>query len=113
MKNKNFSPLMKGQQQQINEAASILRKGGIVAFPTETVYGLGADATNLKAIRKVYEAKQRPLDHPVIVHLSAIGEFKEWTKHVSSLALDLINCFWPGPLTLVLPRADWVSDEIT
>lgn len=107
------SILSEKQIQQINEAASILKQGGIVAFPTETVYGLGADASNLKAIRRVYEAKQRPLNHPVIVHLSHIAQLEDWAKDIGALAKTLMAHFWPGPLTLVLRRTDRVLDEVT
>lgn len=101
------------QMQQIDEAALILKNGGIVAFPTETVYGLGADATNLKAVRKVYEVKQRPLNHPVIVHLSDFSQISNWAENVSTHAKTLMTHFWPGPLTLILKRTKNVPDEIT
>ena len=96
----------------INEAVKTLRAGGLVAFPTETVYGLGADARNPEAIRKIFTAKGRPSNHPVIVHLAAPEKFdvaqidwaplvSPWVRDLSDEALKIINAFWPGPLTLV------------
>lgn len=101
------------QKQQIEEAASVLKKGGIVAFPTETVYGLGADATNMQAIRRVYEAKRRPLNHPVIVHLSDVSQLEDWAQDIDAKARTLITHFWPGPLTLILRRTNKALNEIT
>ncbi|MDI3316822.1 MAG: L-threonylcarbamoyladenylate synthase [Bacillota bacterium] len=99
-------------EEEIRLAASILRRGGLVAFPTETVYGLGADATNPEAVRAIFAAKGRPSDNPLIVHvadLEALGEAAEPTE----TALELARRFWPGPLTLVLPRKAAVADEVT
>jgi L-threonylcarbamoyladenylate synthase len=97
----------------IIEACAILRRGGLVAFPTETVYGLGADAKNLVAVAKIFTAKQRPQDHPVIVHIADSDQLKDWVGDVNSAAQKLIQHFWPGPLTLILPRAKTVLDCIT
>ena len=97
----------------IKQAVSILRAGGLVAIPTETVYGLGADATNPNALRKIFLIKQRPIDHPLIVHLGSPAEVTKWAQNVSPEAWSLINAFWPGPLTLVLQKAPHVHDLIT
>lgn len=98
---------------EIREAAAILRRGGLVAFPTETVYGLGADASNPTAVAKVFAAKGRPQTHPVIVHLADFSQVGEWAASVSPAADQLAKGFWPGPLTLILRRAARVSDAIT
>lgn len=91
----------------------ILRAGGLVAFPTETVYGLGADARNAAAIRRLFAAKGRPADHPVIVHLARADMAPEWVSRMPAAAARLADAFWPGPLTLVLPRATHVLDLVT
>jgi len=97
----------------ITRAASLLREGHLVAFPTETVYGLGADAQNEEAVKKLYEAKGRPNNHPVIVHLPSPEAISEWCSNVPKEALLLANAFWPGPLTLVLPRSEKAKNFIT
>ncbi len=97
----------------IQQAAAILRVGRLVAFPTETVYGLGADARNPEAIRRLFTAKGRPADHPVIVHLASADAMPQWVSRVPSTAVMLAAAFWPGPLTLVLPRAAHVLDLVT
>lgn len=108
----------------INEAVQTLRDGGLVAFPTETVYGLGADAQNPEAIKKIFDAKKRPANHPLIVHLSAPDKFDTpqvdwvsllapWARDISEDALKLINAFWPGPLTLVFKKDKNVLSELT
>ncbi len=94
-------------------AAQALRDGALVAFPTETVYGLGADARNAAALRRLYAAKGRPEEHPVIVHLSAANALPGWVSAVPVFAQALADAFWPGPLTLVLPRDGSVSDLLT
>lgn len=94
-------------------AAEQLEAGNLVGFPTETVYGLGADATNEVAIRKVFAAKGRPLDHPLIVHIATYEDMVAWARDISPLAISLAKKFWPGPLTMVLPKQPWVSDLIT
>jgi L-threonylcarbamoyladenylate synthase len=98
---------------EIERAAAILRAGGLVAFPTETVYGLGADAANPAAVAKIFAAKGRPQDHPLIVHLADIGQLPLWAAQISPAALQLAAAFWPGPLTLVLKRAAGVPDCVT
>lgn len=98
---------------EIDQAVAVLRSGGLVAFPTETVYGLGADARNPDALRKVYRLKGRPSSHPLIVHLASADQLGEWSDEVPPVASALAGRFWPGPLTLVLRRARSVPDEVT
>src|SRR5262245_50671234 len=98
---------------EIAQALDILRAGGLVAFPTETVYGLGADASSPAALRRLFEAKGRPTSHPVIVHLRGASDLPRWAREVPPLAMRLTERFWPGPLTLVLKRAAGVLDRVT
>ncbi len=98
---------------EIRRAAAILRAGGLVAFPTETVYGLGADASNPAAVAKIFAAKGRPQDHPVIVHLGSIESLPLWAGDIPAAARQLAAAFWPGPLTLILKRAAGVPDCVT
>ena len=97
----------------IKNAATSLCEGNLVAFPTETVYGLGADAQNIDAVAKIYHAKGRPANHPLIVHLSSIEHLKEWVKDIPDYAVTLAGGFWPGPMTLILPRTGRARDFIT
>jgi L-threonylcarbamoyladenylate synthase len=97
----------------INDAASTLIKGDLVAFPTETVYGLGADATNKDAIARIYKVKGRPKGLPLIVHISSIGNLDKWARDIPEYAVNLARTFWPGPMTLILPRTDLAKDFIT
>jgi L-threonylcarbamoyladenylate synthase len=97
----------------ILEAVEVLRRGGLVAFPTETVYGLGADATNPRAVARIFEVKGRPRTHPVIVHLAEGTAIKEWAADIPTDAWALAEAFWPGPLTLILPRSNRVPDAVT
>jgi L-threonylcarbamoyladenylate synthase len=97
----------------IKDAAAALLKGDLVAFPTETVYGLGADATNKDAIAKIYKVKGRPAGHPVIVHISSISNLDKWASDIPEYAVNLARAFWPGPMTLILPRTDLAKDFIT
>lgn len=99
--------------EQIKQAAKILSEGGLVAFPTETVYGLGADAANEIAVRKVFRAKERPLDHPLIVHIANLNQLEDWAQDVPALAHELAEAFWPGPLTLILKKRAHVIDVVT
>lgn len=99
--------------ETLRDAAARLREGKLVAFPTETVYGLGADADNADAVRRIYAAKGRPPGHPVIVHLPHNAPLEHWARNVPEGARRLARAFWPGPLTLILPRAERVSDVIT
>jgi len=98
---------------ELKRAAALLRAGELVAFPTETVYGLGADAANPAAVAGIFHAKGRPADHPVIVHLPSAASLRCWARAVPGSADRLAEVFWPGPLTLVLRRAQGVSDAIT
>ena len=98
---------------EVRRAAEILRRGGLVAFPTETVYGLGADATNPKAIKRLYEVKGRPADHPVIVHFADAQAAFAWAREVPDAARALAARFWPGPLTLILKRSPSAQDFVT
>jgi len=97
----------------IEEAAAVLRKGGLVAFPTETVYGLGADATSPETIKKVFEAKGRPPDNPLIVHISDFAQFHSLAKVIPQKSKLLAETFWPGPLTIVVKRSDRVPDIVS
>jgi len=97
----------------IDRAVALLRAGELVAFPTETVYGLGADARNPAAVARIYALKRRPAGHPLIVHLAGADRLAEWAATVPEAALRLAARFWPGPLTLILPRAAGVSDALT
>src|SRR5512137_1827787 len=97
----------------IAAAVACLRRGELVAFPTETVYGLGADAANPDAVRRIFAAKGRPADHPVIVHVAEPDDAGAWARAVPEGARRLAAAFWPGPLTLILPRANHVSDLVT
>ncbi len=98
---------------EISRAAALLRAGELVAFPTETVYGLGADAANPQAIAKIFAAKGRPADHPLIVHLPDASHLERWAADIPEAAHRLAAAFWPGPLTLILKRRPSVSDAIT
>ena len=98
---------------EVERVADVLRGGGLVAFPTETVYGLGADATSPDALRRLYAVKRRPPDHPVIVHLASGDELDEWAATVPPDARRLADACWPGPLTVIVPRASRVPDEVT
>ncbi len=98
---------------QIQEAARRLAEGRLVAFPTETVYGLGADAENPEAVARIYAAKGRPADHPVIVHLSPDTDPGYWAASIPAQARRLMAAFWPGPLTLILPRAARIPDAVS
>jgi L-threonylcarbamoyladenylate synthase len=97
----------------IQDAAATLIKGDLVAFPTETVYGLGADATNKGAIARIYKVKGRPAGHPLIVHISSLGNLDKWASDIPEYAVKLARSFWPGPMTLILPRTDLAKDFIT
>lgn len=101
------------QSADIDKAASLLGAGYLVAVPTETVYGLAADASNDQAVRRVFEAKQRPVGHPLIVHVASPDRISLWVDHIPETAHKLIKAFWPGPLTLLLPKKDSASDFIT
>ena len=99
--------------QELHRAAEILRRGGLVAFPTETVYGLGADASSALAVKHLYEVKGRPAEHPVIVHFAAAAEAFRWAREVPEGAKALAQRLWPGPLTLILQRSALAKDFVT
>jgi L-threonylcarbamoyladenylate synthase len=98
---------------EVRRAAQILRDGGLVAFPTETVYGLGADAANSAAVRRLYAVKRRPADHPVILHFASADEAFTWANNIPPHARKLAEWFWPGPLTLILGRSPRAQDFVT
>jgi len=98
---------------EIKKAAKALKDGHLVAFPTETVYGLGADATNENAVGRIYSAKGRPTDHPLIVHISSINQLDKWAIDVPGYAIKLAKEFWPGPMTLILKRSKLAKNFIT
>jgi len=100
-------------QVDIEKAAEALIDGQLVAFPTETVYGLGADASNPTSVARIYEVKGRPTDHPLIVHISSISQLDKWTVNVPEYAINLARNFWPGPMTLILKRSQLAKDFIT
>lgn len=106
----NSAPL---DRDAIAAAAARLQAGELVAMPTETVYGLAADARNLDAVRKIYALKGRPVDHPLIVHLAPEASLADWAAEVPPAALQLAARYWPGPLTLILKRAPSVLDAVT
>jgi L-threonylcarbamoyladenylate synthase len=99
--------------ETLARAVAVLRGGGLVAFPTETVYGLGADAANAAAVERLYAVKGRPPGHPVIVHVADVHAMDHWAAAVPAEAEALAHEFWPGPLTLILPRHDRVADVVT
>lgn len=94
-------------------AAALLRAGGVVAFPTETVYGLGADSENNEAVHRIFRIKGRPADHPLIIHLVGVSSIDRWARQIPDSALRLAERFWPGPLTMVLRRSSRVSDLVS
>jgi len=98
---------------EVREAAKMLTAGKVVAFPTETVYGLGADAANPEAVRRIFEIKERPADHPLIVHLASVEQLPYWALDIPDEAYLLAEQFWPGPLTLILRRDSRVLDVVT
>ncbi|MGO9426490.1 MAG: L-threonylcarbamoyladenylate synthase [Steroidobacteraceae bacterium] len=105
--------MVRATQTEIEKAVQTLRAGDLVVFPTETVYGLGANASNPAAVRKIFEVKGRPADHPVIVHLDNPRYLHRWVSDVPAAAERLADMFWPGPLTLILPKADNVNEIVT
>ena len=97
----------------LSSAAQLLKSGGLVALPTETVYGLGADATNKDAVARIYNVKGRPADHPLIVHIHSMQSLGDWADEIQSYAISLARDFWPGPMTLVLKRSLLAEDFVT
>jgi L-threonylcarbamoyladenylate synthase len=104
---------MQAPLELVDRAVAILRRGGLVAFPTETVYGLGADAENPAAVRRIFAVKGRPAQHPLIVHIADAAELQRWVREVPAAAVRLARRFWPGPLTLVLWRSERIPLEVT
>lgn len=98
---------------KLDEAAEFLKNGEVVAFPTETVYGLGADATNEEAVKKIFLAKGRPSDNPLIIHISSIGQLEQYVDAVPDVARKVISHFWPGPCTLVLNKKGPIASSVT
>jgi L-threonylcarbamoyladenylate synthase len=105
--------LLRADEAAIARAAGVLRRGGLVGFPTETVYGLGAAADDESALRALFAAKGRPADHPVIVHVADVAQIHSLVEQVPPLAARLMNAFWPGPMTLLFRRSGQVSDLVT
>src|SRR6266852_769850 len=105
--------VLQADPDAIAQAARILQAGGLVAFPTETVYGLGANALDAAAVAKIFMAKGRPAGNPIIVHVAELADAKKLVSAWPALAETLANHFWPGPLTLVLPKAACVPDLVT
>ena len=99
--------------EMIASAAQTLKDGALVAFPTETVYGLGADATSAKAVARIYEVKGRPADHPLIVHIASMDSIGDWAIDIPEYAIKLARDYWPGPMTLILMRSELAQDFIT
>ena len=100
-------------RNQTDTAAAIIQRGGLVAVPTETVYGLAADALNGKAVAKIFRAKGRPMDNPLIVHISEIAQISGLVSDFPEKAQKLADAFWPGPLTIILPKSDRIPDEVS
>ena len=98
---------------QVLEAVAALRRGEVIGLPTETVYGLAADASNAEAVKKIFALKGRPADHPLIVHIADAASLSRWTSGLSATAEKLAQVFWPGPLTMILPRHPSVPDAVT
>ena len=105
--------LSKCDASVIGDSASVLIKGGLVAFPTETVYGLGADACNEMAVARIYSVKGRPTDHPLIVHVASMDLLGDWADDVPGYAIALARDYWPGPMTLVVHRSSLAGDFVT
>jgi L-threonylcarbamoyladenylate synthase len=97
----------------LSQAALSLKNGALVAFPTETVYGLGADASNEKAVTRIYEVKGRPQDHPLILHVASMNDITYWAEDISDYAIALARAFWPGPMTLIFKRSENAKDFVT
>jgi len=97
----------------MGDAAAVLIAGGLVAFPTETVYGLGADACNAASIARIYSVKGRPADHPLIVHVASMDGLGDWARDVPAYAIALARAYWPGPMTLVVRRSELAGDFVT
>lgn len=99
--------------REVDKAAEIIKRGGLVAMPTETVYGLAADALNGEAVAKIFRAKGRPMDNPLIVHIARVEQINELVSEFPEKARILAEKFWPGPLTIILPKSDRIPDEVS
>jgi len=108
-----MTELLPGDRSGVVRAAELLRSGGLVAVPTETVYGLAADASSPAAVRRIFVAKGRPSDHPLIVHVASVGDLAAWVTEVPDVARAVAEAFWPGPLTVVLARSSRAADVVT
>ncbi len=104
---------LSARDEDLDRAIELLARGELVALPTETVYGLAADAANPEAVRRIFAAKERPADHPLIVHLPGIDVLNDWASEVPDSARKLAEAFWPGPLTLIVKKNDTVADVVT
>ena len=100
-------------EQDIEEAAAILHRGGLLGIPTETVYGLGADGLNAEAVRRIFLAKGRPQDNPLILHIPEAGWLERYCRNIPAAAYTLAKRFWPGPLTMILRRRENVPNAVT
>ena len=108
-----FKIVSQFNSDHLNKMAMTVFRGGLVAFPTETVYGLGADATNAQAVARIYAVKGRPSEHPLIVHIADLKYLEQWISEIPEYAVVLAREFWPGPITLILPRSELAKDFIT
>lgn len=104
---------MSTPSDDIDAAVDVLRRGGVIGLPTETVYGLAADASNEAAVRRIFAIKARPADHPLIVHIADADQLAQWAAHVPPSAAVLADACWPGPLSIIVPRAEHVLDVVT
>ena len=101
------------KENEIDKAAQIIKNGGLVAMPTETVYGLAANALNGEAVAKIFKAKGRPMDNPLIVHIADFIDIDRLTVKIPAKAYILAETFWPGPLTIILPKSDIIPKEVS
>mgnify|MGYP000025556772 CR=1 FL=1 len=109
----NYQTSLLSGENSVTQAMELLQKGEAVALPTETVYGLAADASDIIAVNKIFEAKGRPKNHPLIVHIPDVSHLENWAKTIPNIAYDLATLFWPGPLSILLQKADHVHYEVT
>lgn len=111
--NKKTKILYADQEKDIIEAVAIIKSGELIAVPTETVYGLAADAKNIDAVKKIFIVKNRPSNHPLIVHIGSFEELSEWAKDIPPITALIAKHFWPGPITLLLKKNDAINDVVT
>ena len=105
--------LLKVNEESVALGARLIREGELVGFPTETVYGLGANALDARAVAKIFEAKGRPQDNPLITHVACVEEIPPLVRAIPAAARKLMEAFWPGPMTLILPKADCIPDAVS